>query len=171
MSVEPPPIPEPMPDMRNLKIAYVETPVYATRIRGVLIPALVIPVAMGVFSLIFVELIGLFVSLATLSIIQALNQTGRSKYFITRYELQGEQVVIDYTRMGKPLTVTDPVTKFSAKKRAVLFQRGTEAYLAIYHNGKLLVKQYQGGGWHESAFDSVVVSLGGKVTSGMLLEL
>lgn len=90
-------------------------------------------------------------------IVQFLQANRWDKYFIIHFELKNEQVIIKYKEKNQEKLLTGNKNEFTVKK-GIAMNRTRTAYLAIYSNGSLQIKQFEIGEWKEEVFNKIILA-------------
>jgi|GEM_PF-3286831 hypothetical protein len=78
-----------------------------------------------------------------------------NKYFIAYLFFDAENVEIKYKDESKEMTLSGLKKDFLIKKK-IAFNRTRIAYLAVYYQTELKIKQFEVGEWNEKLFDKVI---------------
>ncbi len=92
-------------------------------------------------------------------IIQYFKSDRWDKTFIFKICFDNENVLIEYFNRETKNTLSGHMNEFTFKKQFAL-NRTRTAYLAVYQNNELKIKQFEISDWTESKMDQVINSFG-----------
>jgi len=88
-------------------------------------------------------------------LVQFLKSSRWNKYFISHIELKNNQVLIRYKDKNEEKVLSGNKSEFKVTKQ-IAFNKTRTAYLAIYKNNYLYIKQFEMGEWNENTFNKVI---------------
>jgi hypothetical protein len=90
-------------------------------------------------------------------IVQYFKSDRWDKTFIFKICFDNENVLIEYFNRETKNTLSGHLNEFTFKKQ-IAFNRTRTAYLAVYQNNELKIKQFEISDWTESKMDQVINS-------------
>lgn len=86
-------------------------------------------------------------------VIQNFKSDRWDKFFILSLRIDNEKVNLIYKKEDELIELTGLLHDFKFKKETVTFSKIGTIYLAVYFQGRLLIKQFRVGDWNENKID------------------